>query len=130
MPRREGAEAAAVRSSVRERVIMQAERDTKSLYAAAFMRDRVGDRFEGTVGGMSANGIFITLDDPFVDGMVRIARVEKDWKDRLEPDEAGVRLIGQRTGKTITLGDRVIIEVENASLARRQIDFVLIQVLM
>jgi ribonuclease R len=130
MPKREAAEAAAVRSSARERAIMQAERDTKSLYAAAFMRDRIGDRFEGTVSGISTTGVFITLDDPFVDGMARISKIERDWRDQLEPDEAGVRLLSDRTGKSITLGDRVIVEVENASLARRQIDFVLVEVLM
>lgn len=130
MPAREAAEAAAVRSSARERAIMQAERDTKSLYAAAFMRDRIGDRFEGTVSGISTTGVFITLDDPFVDGMARISKIERDWRDQLEPDEAGVRLISERTGKSITLGDRVLIEVENASLARRQIDFMLVEVLV
>jgi ribonuclease R len=130
MPDRKTAEAAAVRSSARERAVMGAERDTKSLYAAAYMRDRVGDRFEGTVSGISGTGIFITLDDPFVDGMARIAAIERDWKDRLELHESGVRVIAQRSGKTITLGDRVVVEVENASLPRRQIDFVLISVLM
>lgn len=130
MPDRDSSEAAAIRSSARERAVMQAERDCKALYAAAYMRDRVGDRFEGTVSGISTTGVFITLDEPFVDGMARIAKIEKDWRDRLELDDAGVRLISEKTGKTITLGDRVIVEVENASLPRRRIDFVLIQVLM
>jgi ribonuclease R len=129
MPKKEAAETAAVRSSTRERTVLQAERDSKSLYAAAHVRDRIGDRFEGTVTGISSTGIFVSLDDPFVDGMARIAKIEKDWRDRLSPDDAGVRLIGENTGKSITLGDRVIVEVENASLARGQIDFVLMEVL-
>jgi ribonuclease R len=120
---------ASVRSSARERAVQQAERETKALYAVVHLRDRIGDRFEGTVTGISATGVFVTLDRPFVDGMVRIARIDESWRDSMRPDESGVRLVGARTNKTITLGDRVVVEVEEASVARRRIDLLLVQVL-
>jgi ribonuclease R len=128
LPTDAAVEEAAVRSSARERAAAQAERDAKALYAAAYMRDRIGDRFEGTVAGFSSTGVFVTIDDPYVDGMARIGHVEKEWRERLAADESGVRLVGERSGRAITLGDRVVVEVESCSLPRRQIDLKLVGV--
>jgi ribonuclease R len=122
MPKRRHSDEMAVRSSKRERVCSGAEWDTKSLFAALFMRDRIGDRFDGTVTGMNAGGFFVQLDSPFVDGMVRMADLQKETGESFELDESGVRMVGQRSGKLITLGDRVTVEVLDASPARRQID--------
>jgi len=115
-----------VRSSERERAAAQAERDSQKLFAASHMLDRVGDRFEGTVSGFSNAGMFVTLDSPFVDGMVKLAQLNRALKDNFELEETGVRIVG-RGGKSITIGDRVVVEVEHASLARRQIDLLVIQ---
>jgi ribonuclease R len=122
MPNRRDSDEMAVRSSKRERVSSQAEWDTKSLFAALFMRDRIGDRFEGSITGMNAGGFFVQLDAPFVDGMVKNADLSKETGENWELDESGVRMVGQRSGKMITLGDRVVVEVLDASPARRQID--------
>ena len=122
MPNRRHSDELAIRSSKRERVCSAAEWDTKSLFAALFMRDRIGDRFEGSITGMNAGGFFVQLDAPFVDGMVRMADLSKETGENFELDESGVRMVGTRSGQTITLGDRVIVEVLDASPARRQID--------
>ncbi len=116
----------AVRSSERERAAAQAERDAQKLFAASHMMDRIGDRFEATVSGFSNAGMFVTLDSPFVDGMVKLAQLNRALRDNFELEETGVRIVG-RGGKSITIGDRVVVEVEHASLARRQIDLVIIQ---
>ena len=117
----------AERSSEREREISGAERETQSLFAAVHMRDRIGDRFEGTVTGLSPFGVFVQIDSPFVDGMVKVADIEKDRGEPYHRDETGIRMVGARSGKTITVGDRVVVEVVGTSVARRQIDFFLIQ---
>src|SRR5690606_18527085 len=97
MPKPGESEDQAIRSSEREREIVAAERSTQTLFAAVFMRDRIGDRFEGRVTGISQTGIFVQLDAPFVDGMVKLADFEKDRKEPYERDDTGVRLVGQRT---------------------------------
>ena len=128
MPQEESTRGQCIRSSERERAAAQAERDTQKLFAAAHMRDRIGDRFEGTVSGFSGQGMFVTLDSPFVDGMVRLQQMERELGNAFEADGTGVRLVGSG-GKLITIGDRVVVEVEEASLVRRQVDLVLVSVL-
>lgn len=127
MPKPVESEEQAERSSEREREISGAERETQSLFAAVHMRDRIGDRFEGTITGLSQFGMFVQIDSPFVDGMVKIGDIEKDRKESYQRDETGIRLVGSRSGKVITVGDRVIVEVVGTSVARRQIDLYLVQ---
>ncbi len=129
MPKRTESEGLAVRSSEREREVSGAERETQNLFAALFMRDRIGDRFEGSISGLSQNGIFVQLDSPFVDGMVRVGDIEKARGEPYNRDETGVRTVGERSGKVITIGDRVLVEVVDVSVPRRQIDLVLVEVL-
>jgi ribonuclease R len=129
MPKASESQDQAIRSSEREREIVSAERSTQSLFAAVYMRDRIGDRLEGTISGLSQNGIFVQIDAPYVDGMVKVADLEKDRKETYSRDETGVRLVGERTGKTLTVGDRVVVEVIDASIPRRQIDLFLVSVL-
>jgi ribonuclease R len=129
MPKASESEEQAIRSSEREREIVSAERATQSLFAAVYMRDKIGDRFEGAISGLSQNGVFVQIDSPFVDGMIKIGDIEKDRKEPYARDETGVRLVGERTGKMITVGDRVIVEVVDASIPRRQIDLFLVAVL-
>lgn len=127
MPKPSESEELAARCSEREREIVSAERSTQSLFAAVFMLDRIGDRFEGTITGLSQNGVFVQLDAPFVDGMIKVADLEKERGEPYYRDETGVRLVGERSGKTLTIGDRVMVEVVDASVPRRQIDLVLIE---
>lgn len=129
MPNVRESEDQAIRSSDREREIVSAERATQNLFAAVYMRDRIGDRFEGAISGLSQNGVFVQLDSPYVDGMVKVSDIEKDRNEPYVRDETGVRLVGERTGKTLTVGDRVIVEVVDASIPRRQIDLFLVAVL-
>ncbi|MCX4243384.1 ribonuclease R family protein [Paraliomyxa miuraensis] len=119
----------AERANDRERATVQAERDAKALFTAAFMRDRIGDRFEGSISGVSAGGVYVTLDAPPVDGMVKRARLEKEARERWELDELGARLRGTRSKRELKVGDRVIVEVIDASIERRQIELALMGVL-
>ncbi|MFY0532958.1 S1 RNA-binding domain-containing protein [Nannocystis pusilla] len=123
MPQREQTAEQSVRSSLRERAVADAERDSKSLFAALFLRDRVGDRFEATVSGIGAPGVFVQVDRPFVDGLVRVGNLERDRGEVFQLDTSGVKLVGQRTGFTLTVGDRVVVEVIDSSVQRRKIEF-------
>ena len=126
MPRAEDSESQAVRSSAREREISDAERETQRLFAAVHMLDRIGDRFDGRVTGLSQHGVFVQLDQPFVDGMVKVGDLERDYGERFYRDETGVRMVGEDSGRRITVGDRVVVEVVDASVPRRQVDLYLV----
>jgi ribonuclease R len=117
------------RSNDRERATVQAERDAKALFSAAFMRDRIGDRFEGKISGLSAGGIYVTLDAPPVDGMVKRARLERELRERWELDELGAKLCGSKSKRELKVGDRVVVEVVDCSLERHQIELALLGVL-
>jgi ribonuclease R len=117
------------RANDRERATVQAERDAKALFSAAFMRDRIGDRFEGAISGLSAGGIYVTLAAPPVDGMVKRARLEREFKERWELDELGARLCGSKSKRELKVGDKVIVEVVDCSLERRQIELALMGML-
>ncbi len=128
MPRMRDSKGHAARCSERERVSMQAERESRRLYAAAYMRERLGDRFEAVITGFSSSaGVFVAIKHPAVDGLVRLASIEKDRRERYTLDETGVRMHGDRSGRVLMLGDRVIVEAIESSMQRRKIEFALIQ---
>jgi ribonuclease R len=108
---------AAAQSSKNERRAMELERDVLELYRAYSMKDRLGETFEGMVTGVVGSGLYITLDDPFVDVMVRM----EDLGMGFEIDEDGLGVFGPSNGEVIQLGDRLTIEVVDVSLTRRQV---------
>jgi ribonuclease R len=127
MPERHVANAIARRASERERAVAQAERDAKAMLCAAFMRDRIGDRFEGSVTGLSNAGAYVMLDDPPVDGIIRRTALERETRESFVLDALMARMVGDRSGTTVAIGDRVIVELVDASISRRQIELALIR---
>jgi len=111
-------------SSQRERVAMEAEREVVERKKVQFMRDKVGQEFNGYISGVLSFGIFVELEDFFIEGLVHLTRLPPD---RYQYLERKYLLIGERTRKVFRLGDRVRIRVDAANLERRQIDFSLIQ---
>jgi ribonuclease R len=120
MPASEIIQRAATNASFCERKAMEVEREVVDLYRAFFMRDRVGDVLDGAISGVTSFGIFVVMDEPFVEGLVRTAYLAPD--DFYDFDEVACRLIGRRSGKTFSLGDRVKVEVLQVSVARRRIE--------
>lgn len=108
----------AVESSRLERRAMKIEREAVDLYRCLLMRDRVGDTFDGQITGIAEHGLFVSLDDPFVEVLVRYASL---GTDSFTPDEHGLRVTGARSGLTFALGDRVNLTIEEVVVARRQI---------
>jgi ribonuclease R len=121
-PRREELQKMAAAASFAERSAMEVEREVVDLYRAFFLRDRIGDEFEGTISGVAGFGVFVVVDDPFVEGLVRVGALTDDY---YELDEPTMRLVGRRSGRVFGLGDAVKVEVQSVSVVRRKVDFAL-----
>jgi ribonuclease R len=109
---------AALAASLAERKAMEIEREITDLYRAVFMKDKIGQRFEGTVTALVGSGAFVALDAPFVDVMVRF---EDMGQDRFELDDDGLRAVATRSGETIQLGDRIAVDVIDVAILRRTV---------
>jgi len=109
---------AALASSIAERRSMEVERAIVDLYRTFMMKDHIGERFEGTVTAVVGSGLFVQLDKPFVDVMVRL---EDLGQDRYEVDDDALRVVATRSGDVIALGDRLLVEVIDAAILRRTV---------
>ncbi|MEE8110058.1 MAG: ribonuclease R [bacterium] len=107
-------------ASQRERAAVNAERAMVDYKRVQFMRDRIGEVFEGKVSGIVQTGFFVTLDEHFVDGFVRLADLDDDY---YVFNEESYELIGRRTKRAVRLGDKVTVRVDRADLDARRIDF-------
>jgi ribonuclease R len=67
-------------------------------------------------------GLFVVIDEPFVEGLVRLEALSDDY---YVFDETASKLVGRRSGRTFSLGDSVEVEVQSVSVVRRKIDFAL-----
>lgn len=112
-------------TSRRERVALDAERAIVSIKKVRFMAERVGDVFWGSVTGMGKAGIFVGLEECFVEGLIRME--DLGGQDRYEFDEERYVISGKRSGRSFRLGDIVEVEVSGFSLAKRTVDFSLIR---
>ena len=110
-------------SSSNERRALEAERVAVAMYRAYLMRDQVGERFPGTVSAVTSFGAFVELEEPFVEGLIKLDSLG----ERFTYDEVHMRLSAERSGRTIELGDKVTVEIANVSVLRRRIDFILIE---
>jgi ribonuclease R len=115
---------AAERSTAREELAADAERDSVALKKAEFMEKHLGEEFPGTVSGVTAFGIFVLLDEYYVDGLVHVNSLMDDYYRLREEQYA---LVGERTGRRFRLGDTVRVQVSRVDRLERKIDFVLAQ---
>ncbi|HEY0671063.1 MAG TPA: ribonuclease R [Longimicrobiales bacterium] len=111
-------------SSTRERVAVDAERDSIEMKKVEFMQRHVGDEFTASVSSVTAFGFFVLLDEYFVEGLVHISSLEDDYYQFIEDQYA---LIGERTRRRFRLGDKVKVQVARVDLEERKIDFVLLE---
>lgn len=108
----------AARASQVERKVLQAEREVVDVYRCLLMRERVGEVFQGSVSSFAGSGVYVTLDEPFVDLLVRF---ESLGLDRYELSEDGLAVFGSRSGERLALGDRLVVELEEVALWRRSL---------
>jgi ribonuclease R len=109
---------AATTASDCERKAMEVEREVVDLYRALFMRSKIGSILEGTVTGFVGTGVFVAIDSPFVDVLVRMDEL---GPDQYTLDDDGLRVIGVRSGDRISLGDSMLVEVEDVAILRRTV---------
>jgi len=104
-----------------ERRADDASRDVESWLKCFYMQDHVGGVYESTVTGVTAFGLFVMLDDYYVDGLVHISELGRDYY-RFEPTRH--MLLGERTGKRYRLADRIKVKLVRVDLESRKIDLV------
>ncbi|MEK5479054.1 ribonuclease R [Paenibacillus sp. FSL R5-0407] len=109
----------AQQSSERERVAVDAERDTEQLKKAEFMLDKVGEEFPGIISSVTSFGMFIELENT-VEGLIRLSAMTDDYYHFHEQHMA---LIGERTSKIYRIGDEVKIRVARVNMDDHTIDF-------
>ena len=105
-----------------ERRADEATRDVVNWLKCYYMRDKVGESFMGTIGGVAAFGAFIALDDLYVEGLLHISELGNDY---YHFDPIKHELMGERTKRRFRLGDRVRVKVVRVDLDTTKIDFVL-----
>jgi ribonuclease R len=104
-----------------ERKADEATRDALDWLKCEYMMDKVGESFDGIVTSVNSFGVFVELNEIYVDGLVHITALDNDY---YHYDPIGHRLTGERTAKVIRLGDPMRIRVAKVNLDDRKIDFV------
>lgn len=112
-------DALGVHCSANERRADEASRDVEAWLKCYFMQDKLGEEFTGIITGVTSFGIFVQLDQLFVEGMVHITDLGTDY---FQYDDARHELRGDRTGKRFQLTDRVDVQVVRVDLESRKID--------
>ena len=116
-------EAAGTFLSARERVAVEAERDVQARLAALYLRDKVTEQFEAVISGVTSFGLFVELVDCLISGAIPVSEMTDDY---YHYDSKGHKLVGERTGKLLRLGDLVQVQLDQVDMLSRKITFSLV----
>ncbi len=111
-------------SSIDERIAMEAEREAIKYKQVQFMRNHIGEEFNGIISGVQAYGIFVELIESLAEGLVRIKNLPADLYFY---DENKYALVGKLNKQTYRLGDLVRVRVIGVNEERNEIDFELVE---
>ncbi|MEM7465306.1 MAG: ribonuclease R [Pseudomonadota bacterium] len=106
--------------SFTERRAEEASRDVTAWLKCEYMQDKVGEDFNGYVSGVTNFGVFVTLTDIFVEGLVHVTALPQDY---YHYDPIRHTLSGEKTRREYRIGDELEVKVLSVSLAERKIDF-------
>jgi len=109
-------------SSEMERKAMEAEWASVKYKQVEFLADKIGQKFDGVISGVTEWGLYVELLDCKCEGMISLKDLYGDF---YEYDEENYCINGKKTGKKFQLGDQIRIEIARANLAKRQLDFLL-----
>ncbi len=106
-------------SSAMEKLASEAERSSIKYMQVLYMRERVGQVFDGVISGVTQWGIFVEMTENKCEGLVRLSEVDDDYYTF---DEANYAIIGEYSGRKLQLGDSVKVQVKEANLQKKQLD--------
>jgi len=107
-------------ASEMERRAVEAERASIKYKQVEFMQDKVGQVFDGVISGLTDWGIYVEIVENKCEGMISLQSLVDDF---YEFDQDDFKIIGRHSGKSFEIGEPLRIEVSNANLSRRQLDF-------
>ncbi len=113
-------ESRCVHSSEMERRSVEAERASIKYKQVEFMQDKVGQIFDGVISGLTDWGIYVEIVENKCEGMISLQSLVDDF---YEFDQDDYKIVGRHSGKSFEIGEPLKIEVTNANLSRRQLDF-------
>jgi ribonuclease R len=120
----EDLQAQAAHLTRRERAAIEAEREMLSRMQVRCLAHRVGQTFSGRITGVNAFGFFVSLEEIFAEGLVRLVDLPNDYY-RFE--ESHQRLFGRRTRRVFALGDLVRVKVAHVDIRRRHVNLLLVE---
>ena len=106
--------------SMTERRAEDASRNVVQRLKCEYMHDKVGEIFNGTVSAVTAFGLFVALDEIFVEGLIHVTSLPSDY---YHFDAVGRRLKGERTGNSYRLANRLQVRVVRVDVDEGKIDF-------
>jgi ribonuclease R len=112
--------AAAAHCSVRERTAMEAERDVITMLKLEYMKDKLGEVYDGIVTGVTQFGLFVQLRELFVEGLVHVSTLTDDYYHYVEKLHC---LRGERRKCVYRIGDAIRVRVDRVDTVRKRIDF-------
>ncbi len=107
-------------SSKRERLATDAERASIKYKQVEFMKDKIGQVFEGVISGVTEWGIYVEIIENQCEGMIALRELQDDF---FEYDEENYSIRGRHSGKVYMLGDKINVEIVKADLQKRQLDY-------
>jgi ribonuclease R len=111
-----------VHCSLTERRADEATRDVEAWLKCFYMQDKVGEIYAGTISGVTSFGLFVTLDDLNIDGLVHVTELGRDY---FHFDATRHAMIGERSGRVFQLAGRIRVRVARVDLDTTKIDFTL-----
>ena len=117
-----GWEAVGLHCSATERRADEATRDVENLLKCFYMKERIGECFDGTISAVTSFGLFVALDSVYVEGLVHVSDLGADY---FHFDNIKHQMLGERTGQRFRLGDRLRVKLVRADLESNKIDFIL-----
>ena len=115
-------EEACIHSSYKEQISVKAERDSIKFMQIKYMKDKVGQRYNGVISGVTERGIYVEITENKCEGMISIKTIKGD---HYLYDQNKHQLEGYSYGKTFKLGDPIEIVVKKADMLNKHLDFIL-----
>jgi len=107
-----------------ERKAVDAERDSTKYFQVLYLKDSIGDTFDGIVQGITDFGMFVEMTENRCEGMITLEDIKSD---RYHFDQKNYQIVGSKTGKTFTMGTAVTVKIKDLDLRKRTIDLILVE---